>query len=662
MKRVELTDICKYKFLSQLQYAPDGKSAAFVVSYANENANTYEGNIYLYENGKVRKLTGMNKERSFFFEDGENILFAAARTDAEKEAAKSGKNITTNYYRINIHGGEAQKAFSLPYAGSIAKRIDATHLIINGSIDANNPDYYKLSQKERAKIDAQKEADKDYEVFDEWPFWSNGGGVTNKNRNALFIYDTAADKSVRITDAFVNASACFVRDNAIYYMAAEYKQVEPLAYELFKYDIKSGKTKKLFGEKNFSLSMALDYSGKTIVVGSDGKLMGLNQNGRMYVLDEKKGTLELFYDLDDSMYNSVGGDCSLGGGYSVKCTDKIYSVLTRRNMSGIYSFADDAKDVPVYTEEGAVVCFDVHKDNAELLFVAFRAQKLQELYSLKNGKVKQLTHFNDAILKGRYVAKPEKLVIESEGWDIDGWVLKPIDFDPKKKYPAIFEIHGGPKTVYGEIFHHEMQYFASAGYFVFFCNPVGGDGRGDKFADIRGHYGETDYKNLMDFCDAVLKKYPQIDKKRVGETGGSYGGFMTNWIVGHTDRFACAATQRSISNWVSFYGVSDIGPYFAMDQTAGNLEDKVDVFWKQSPLKYAGNVKTPLLFIHSDEDYRCPLEQGIQFYTALKYRGVETRMCLFHGENHDLSRSGKPKHRIRRLSEISNWMDKYLKK
>ncbi|MBO4213462.1 MAG: S9 family peptidase [Lachnospiraceae bacterium] len=289
-------------------------------------------------------------------------------------------------------------------------------------------------------------------------------------------------------------------------------------------------------------------------------------------------------------------------------------------------------------------------------------QALEELYRLKNGKVTKLTHFNDSMLKGRYVAVPEKMTIQSEGFDIDGWVLKPIDYNPKKKYPAILEVHGGPKTVYGEIFHHEMQHFASEGYFVFFCNPVGSDGRGGKFADIRGHYGDHDFKNLMDFTDAVLKKYPQIDPKRVGVTGGSYGGFMTNWIVGHTDRFACAATQRSISNWISFHGVSDIGPYFAKDQTQGDIEGKIKKMWDQSPLKYADNVKTPLLFIHSDEDYRCPLSQGMQFYSALANKGQIVRMCIFHGENHELSRSGKPKHRMRRLTEISNWMKEYLER
>jgi dipeptidyl aminopeptidase/acylaminoacyl peptidase len=205
-----------------------------------------------------------------------------------------------------------------------------------------------------------------------------------------------------------------------------------------------------------------------------------------------------------------------------------------------------------------------------------------------------------------------------------------------------------------------MQLWANMGYFVFFCNPKGSDGRDNEFMDIRGHYGETDYQNLMDFTDAVLEKYPQINRQKVCVTGGSYGGFMTNWIIGHTDRFCCAASQRSISNWLSFYGVSDIGWFFVPDQCNGDIYRNPMDLWDHSPLKYAANVKTPTLFIHSDEDYRCPLEQGLQMYTALMDRGVESRMCVFHGENHELSRSGKPKHRVRRLQEITDWFEDHV--
>ena len=203
--------------------------------------------------------------------------------------------------------------------------------------------------------------------------------------------------------------------------------------------------------------------------------------------------------------------------------------------------------------------------------------------------------------------------------------------------------------------------WANAGYFVFYCNPRGSDGRGTDFGNINGIYGTVDYQNLMDFTDEVLKRYPQIDTARVGVTGGSYGGFMTNWIVGHTDRFKAAVSQRSISNWVSFEHNSDIGHTFIVNNQGANTRENVELLWKQSPLQYAPNCKTPILFIHSDEDYRCYMAEGLAMYSAVMRNGCPSRLCLFHGENHELSRGGKPENRIDRMTEILNWMDQYLK-
>ena len=289
--------------------------------------------------------------------------------------------------------------------------------------------------------------------------------------------------------------------------------------------------------------------------------------------------------------------------------------------------------------------------------VALHDMRPQEIY---DGTGRRLTHFNDKALAGHYVAQPEKLNITAGGHEVHGFIYPPMDYVPGKKYPVIFDIHGGPKTVYGPVFYHEMQYWASKGYFVICCNPTGSDGRG-AFADIRGAYGTTDYDDLMAFCDAALATRPDMDAANLFETGGSYGGFMTNWIIGHTDRFAACASQRSISNWSSFYGVSDIGVFFAADQCAADPWTDPEKLWWHSPLKYADRCKTPTLFIHSFEDYRCPIDQGYQMYTALVAHGVESKMVLFRGENHELSRSGKPLHRIRRLDEITDWFEKHKK-
>ena len=259
------------------------------------------------------------------------------------------------------------------------------------------------------------------------------------------------------------------------------------------------------------------------------------------------------------------------------------------------------------------------------------------------------------------MAVPEEIEFENDGVQLTGWVIKPYGYKEGTKYPAIFDIHGGPKTVYGTVFMHEMQYWANEGYFVYWTNPRGADGRGDEFADIRGKYGTIDYSDLMKFTDVVLEKYPDIDKERLGETGGSYGGFMSNWILGHTDRFKAIATQRSIYNWVSFWGTSDIGPYFAADQCAASIDNLEGLFHRSPMEEILKNAKTPTLIIHSDKDYRCPVSEGYQLYSALVEKGVESKLMLFHDETHELSRSGKPLNRIKRLKEITLWMGKHLK-
>jgi dipeptidyl aminopeptidase/acylaminoacyl peptidase len=240
--------------------------------------------------------------------------------------------------------------------------------------------------------------------------------------------------------------------------------------------------------------------------------------------------------------------------------------------------------------------------------------------------------------------------------------MRPVGFEVGKKYPTVLHIHGGPKMAFGDVFVHEMQCWTANGFAVLFCNPRGSDGRGDEFSDIRGKYGTIDYDDLMSFVDWAEENLPFVDKSRLGVTGGSYGGFMTNWIVGHTNRFRAAVTQRGICNWVSMTGMSDIGYYFVPDQQAADIWSEADVeeLWRRSPLKYAGNVRTPTLVIHSDEDHRCEVSQGLQMFSALKRQGVDSKICVFKGENHELSRGGRPRPRLARLLEILAWFKERL--
>ncbi|GEK90011.1 Dipeptidyl aminopeptidase/acylaminoacyl peptidase [Alkalibacterium putridalgicola] len=245
----------------------------------------------------------------------------------------------------------------------------------------------------------------------------------------------------------------------------------------------------------------------------------------------------------------------------------------------------------------------------------------------------------------------------ADDWDIQGWYVSPTD--NKKDHPAILYIHGGPQVCYGETFFHEMQQLASEGYGVIMLNPRGGNGYGQEFvASILGDYGNKDYEDLMLGTDHILNDHPEIDQERVFVAGGSYGGFMTNWIVGHTDRFKAGVTQRCISNWLSFYGTSDVGAFFVEFQLKKEVKQAQDL-WKMSPLAYATNIKTPLLVIHGEEDLRCPQEQGEQMYTAMKKQGVDTKMVLYPKSSHGLSRAGLPHLRLDRMEEIKSWFKKY---
>ena len=661
MKPIELRDILSYRFLSNIRYAPGGKRAAFVVANANEEDNSYEQRLWLYENGAVRQLTDLGKEGRFTWLDENRLLFPAVRSAKEKKRAEAHEEFTS-YYVLDLRGGEALPLFTLPFAAGGVKVLDETHFAVSGTVDKLHPELWADDEEARSKVFKQREEDKDYEVFDELPFWFNGQGVINGQRERLFLVSLEPLTVTPVTKLPEELLDFAVLGEEIVYAVNPRGAKSPRkGFTLRARNWKTGEERELLRHEELSFH-GLEAVGEELwLSATEGARFGLNENAWVYRVTPA-GELTLLRAEEYCMYNSVGSDCRMGGGRQhVPQGGSLFHLTTREGDCHLYRLDGDGSDTPLLEKAGSIDAFDVSGDEA--LLIALYDMRLQELYraDLTTGELTRVTHFNDEALAERYVAKPQPLTICSGGTEIGGWVLLPRDYDPAKKYPAVFDIHGGPKTVYGTVFYHEMQLWASMGYFVFFCNPTGSDGRDNAFMDIRGKYGTVDYENLMDFCDAVLEAYPQIDRARLCETGGSYGGFMTNWIIGHTDRFCCAASQRSISNWLSFWGTSDIGFDFAPDQNAGDLYESPEKLWARSPLAYTKNVKTPTLFIHSDEDYRCPLEQGLQMYASLVDRGVEARLCLFHGENHELSRSGKPKHRLRRLQEITDWFEKHAK-
>ncbi len=313
---------------------------------------------------------------------------------------------------------------------------------------------------------------------------------------------------------------------------------------------------------------------------------------------------------------------------------------------------------------GVVASFNFDRSQARLayLYGTMKDPGQVRVCDVLHATEKELTGFNRDLLDHIDLGQMEEAWVPGpDGNQIQGWVLKPPGFDPTKQYPSILEIHGGPQTQYGNYFMHEFYTLAAAGYVVHFCNPRGGRGYGEEHTRaIYTSWGGADYDDLMAWTDYVADK-PYIDKNRMGVTGGSYGGYMTVWIIGHTQRFQAAVAQRCVSNFVSMWGSSDFNWQFQQELNNKPPFEDLQKFWDHSPIKYIGNAKTPTLVIHSENDHRCPIEQSEQVFVALKRLGVNSEMVRFPDEFHGLSRSGRTDRRIVRLNHIVRWFDRYLK-
>lgn len=658
MEQLQLKDFLNYQFLSGLQYNEDGSAAVFRVSQPDEANNAYRQNLYLLRDGACVPLTQSGKDGFFCFVDRETVLFQSSRDEAERAARENGEESTT-FYTISLRGGEAQKAFQVPLQVKNIAMVRPGLYVLEVSYDRAYSCYGREEQKEA--LLKEKRDNRDYEVFTKIPFYFNAVGFYGEKINRLFLYDAGTSALTPITPEELDVSAFHLSDkrDELVYVATSGGKKYTNKSGIFVYRFDTGATTVLLPEEKYIVTDAFFFHDGVLFLGNCQFPHGVNENDRFFLLD-RQGNITLLYDNCHSTRNSVGSDCRYGGNASAICKEGRLYYLSTRYSDGVLLSLDETgalrEEVHI---SGSVDGFDV--SGGKITFIAMKDGALQEVYEKEGETITCLTSLNTEVLQGKYVADYQPLSFTNDGIDFTGWVLLPKDYDPSKKYPGILDIHGGPKTAYGQVFYHEMQVWANLGYFVFFTNPRGSDGRDNEFMDIFGKYGTVDFSDLMAFTDAVLAAYPALDRERLGVTGGSYGGFMTNWVIGHTDRFKCAATQRSISNWLSFYGVSDIGYFFVEDQQHGNPWDNLEQLWAQSPLKYARNIVTPTLFIHSDEDYRCPLEQGLQLYTAMVDRGIEARFVMFRGENHELSRGGKPRHRVKRLEEITGWMESHLK-
>ena len=651
------------RFLMPHSPAVRGEDIYFLVRRADMEENGYKSDLYVWHDGRARRLTSSGDVNSFFLTD-EGVCFPALRQKKDRERAEKGVPLTV-LHCLPYDGGEAQELLRLDCAATDIRPLGGGRYLFTAQY---SHDYAR--ELEKAGGDAEKAAEAlkksvaECQVIDEVPYWSNGRGYVNKLRSRLYIYENGAARA--LTDEFTDVYMGGLCEGRVCLVESRYTDLEPEGNRLFELDTATLERRELSVAEGAAHYDAWPlHGGRTAALVNMREKYGLNENARVY-LHENGEWRCLYGGGEHSFNNSVGSDVKSGRGFdaSVPCErgGGLYFLDTLGGSSHIIRVDEADGSVRAVTQPGAnITDAAFYKDG--FAAVMMRGKSGCELCLIGDGgQETRLTDFNTGIFEEYEYSAPQKLdFVNSLGRTIEGWVIPPAGMEPGKKYPTILDIHGGPKTVYGDCYFHEMQLWASRGFAVIFCNPTGGDGGGDEFADIRGDYGGQDFRDIMAFVDTALERCDFIDRERLGVTGGSYGGFMTNWIIGHTDRFKCAASQRSISNWVSFGNTSDIGHRFAKDQTAATAWEGVEKAWEQSPLRYAGRVTTPTLFIHSEEDYRCPLPEGMQMFYALKVHGVPARMCIFKGENHELSRSGRPQNRVRRLKEITEWMEKYLK-
>jgi dipeptidyl aminopeptidase/acylaminoacyl peptidase len=365
--------------------------------------------------------------------------------------------------------------------------------------------------------------------------------------------------------------------------------------------------------------------------------------------EDPDGSLaSLTTDLDRSVFSLAGGGISLPRWSG----ETIFTVLEDSGRVVVLRIEGEGKVEEVVGGDRVVTGFDAVGNR--LVAMISTPTLPAELFDITDQGEVQLT-FHSAQLS--FVPRPQThWRVQGEGPDIDTFLVLPEGDGP---FPVLLNIHGGPASQYGFGFFDEFQVYADAGYAVVACNPRGSSGRGLEFVRsvVGDGWGVVDWADIVTVLENTLDSYPQLDRTRMGIMGGSYGGFMTAWAIAHDDRFKSAVVERALLSFLSFEGTSDIGPIFTPNYVQS---DELDVKWAKSPLRYADQIVTPTLMLHSEEDYRCPIEQAEQLLTSLLKRGIEAEMVRFPGEGHELSRSGKPRHRVERFEAILDWHDRHL--
>lgn len=599
--------------------------------------------------------------------DHEKIIFCANVSEEAKKLEEKDVPVTEFYLFDTSKKEKPVFLFRIFKNVSDFMRITEKKWLILCSDFLQNDGYWERAKGDPEEFARLKEEEKDYFVATEVPYWTNSSGYCNGKRGRLFLYEE--EKLIQLTpDNFSVTAMDVYQDKYAVYCGVESGKVQNTVGKLYLYDIPKNKIVAVDESEVYIYTLLQALSETEILTcRSDRKLHGEYQDEYIDCINLKTGNFVRKNQKGDyHIYDNVVCDMSHPGNWlnKIQRTENgIYFIATEMESSKVFFWGDD-EDLPYAVTEKTGKVIDYEVIGNCLYMAAMRGLDGCELYVQRLGEKeeKRISSYNTA-LAGHYYSSPVcKLnFINQNGVEIQGWYIKPVNFEEGKKYPTILFIHGGPQCAFGEIFNHDMQLAAAKGYGAIFCNPTGSEGRGGDFADIRMKYGTVDYDDFIDFTKHAIQTQPWIDEKRLGVTGGSYGGIMTNWIIGHTDMFRAAVSDRGVCNNISDFGLSDIGVSFGLDTFETTPWGEIDFLWETSALKYAPQIKTPVLLIHGMEDYRCPYDSALQMHTALTYFGTPSKVFAFKGENHELCRSGQPKHRTRRLEETFKWFDQYLR-